>query len=322
MSEFFEDTIDVVIDPDAPKKKGTYEKGKSYISYSQYATWSKCPASWKFDKIEKLGKFEGSIATVFGTAIHEAIQDFLNILYTKGAPAADNFDYLGVFRKVFIREIGDEMKKGRTFHQDETKEHILNGKEILLEILSPKNRVKHFPTKGMKLLGIETELNEEVKNNVKIIAFLDIVLYDEENRKIKIIDLKTSTNGWNKYQIADLVKMDQLLFYKKFYSKKYGTPVSDIDVSFIILKRKAYEGSFSQSKIQVVKPAVGKLSLLESNARLMEFVDGCFDDEGKKKIDGFYPKVPGRNSKNCRYCPFKGMLRKDGTIVCDGKSDK
>ncbi len=322
MSEFFEDNTDSPIDPDAPLKKGTYEKGKSYVSYSQYATWSKCPASWKYDKIEKLGKFQGSIATVFGTAVHEAIQSYLSILYKDGAPAADNFNYLEVFKKTFIREIDSEMKKGTEFKADETREHITHGKEILNELLVSKNRSKYFSTKGVKLLGIETELNEEIKNNVKIISFLDIVLYDEVSKKIKIIDLKTSTNGWNKYQIADVVKMDQLFFYKQFYAKKYGTQMSDIDVLFIILKRKGYEGaSFPQSKIQVVKPVIGRFALVESKERLMSFVNACFDDEGKKRIDGVYPRVPGKNSKHCKYCPFKGMIRQDGTIVCNGKAD-
>lgn len=323
MSEFIDfDSVEQVVDADFPQKKGTYEKGKSYISYSQYQTWSKCPASWKYDKIEKLGKFKGSISTVFGTAVHEAIQTFLKILFNSGAPVADNFDYLDVFKKTFLREIEAEMKKGTEFNSLETKEHILNGKEILTELLSPKNRIKYFPTKGYKLIGIETELNETIKNNVKLIAFLDLVFHDVENDKYKIIDLKTSTSGWNKYQIADLIKMDQLYFYKDFYSKKFEIPVSKIDVLFIILKRKGYEGAmFPQSKVQVVKPAISKMSLLESRERLMEFVNACFDDDGKKKVNGVFPRVPGKGNKHCKYCPFKGMLRADGTVVCDGKAD-
>lgn len=309
-------------DQDLPQKKGTYEKGKSYVSHSQYVTWSKCPASWKFDKIEKLGKFKGSIATVFGTSVHEAIQMFLKKLFEEGTIAADNFDYLEVFKNTFIREIDSEMKKGTEFNSLETKEHIINGKEILNELLSSKNRIRYFPTKNTKLVGIETELNETIKNNVKFIGFMDLVFYDELSDKYKIVDLKTSTNGWNKYQIADLTKLDQLFFYKDFYSKKFNVPVSKIDVVFIILKRKTYEGAtFPQSKIQVVKPAISKMSLIESRERLMEFVNACFDDEGKKNVNGKFPKIPGKNSKHCKYCPFKGMVRPDGSIVCDGKAD-
>ena len=43
---------------------------------------------------------------------------------------------------------------------------------------------------------------------------------DEISGKIKIIDIKTSSRAWNKYQKANEVKNDQLLLYKEYYSKK------------------------------------------------------------------------------------------------------
>jgi hypothetical protein len=45
----------------------------------------------------------------------------------------------------------------------------------------------------------------------------------------------------------------------------------------------------------------------------MEFIDTVFDDEGKYR-DINYPKVPGPNKKNCKFCEF---LQRG---LCDGKA--
>ena len=140
MSELTENVIDIPVD----KKKGTYEEGKGYISYSQYAQWSKCPASWKFDKIDKLGKFDGSVSTIFGTAIHEAIQDYLTIYFGKGSIEAEQFDYLSKFKSTFISEFKKETARGSIITLEDCKEHIEDGKEILEYVLSRKVRDKHF----------------------------------------------------------------------------------------------------------------------------------------------------------------------------------
>jgi hypothetical protein len=43
----------------------------------------------------------------------------------------------------------------------------------------------------------------------------------------------------------------------------------------------------------------------------MEFIDTVFDDSGNYN-DIPYPKVPGNNKKNCKWCQFLGKH-------CDGK---
>ena len=43
------------------------------ISYSQFAMWDKCPYTWKLNYVKQT--FKGNIYTLFGSAIHETIQN-------------------------------------------------------------------------------------------------------------------------------------------------------------------------------------------------------------------------------------------------------
>jgi hypothetical protein len=46
----------------------------------------------------------------------------------------------------------------------------------------------------------------------------------------------------------------------------------------------------------------------------MEFINTVFNDDGTFK-DIQFPKVPGQNKKNCKWCEFLGKH-------CDGKATK
>ena len=68
------------------------------------------------------------------------------------------------------------------------------------------------------MVGIEVPINYDLPNDVKFIGYIDVLLYNTVTQKYKIIDIKTSTMGWNKYQKCfDKNKTDQLLLYKQFY---------------------------------------------------------------------------------------------------------
>ena len=41
----------------------------------------KCPKQWKLSYIDKLAPFTHSIATCFGTAFHETLQEYLTVYY-------------------------------------------------------------------------------------------------------------------------------------------------------------------------------------------------------------------------------------------------
>ena len=138
------------------------------------------------------------------------------------------------------------------------------------------------------------------------------------------MDIKTSTRGWNKYQKEDLLKLDQVLLYKKFYSDRFEVKLSDIEVQFFILKRQLFEDAqYEQTPLQIVQPLNRKIDVEESYERLKEFVTSAFDVNGNRDGTKDFPKNPEKANKNCKYCKFATMLDKNGDAVCDkGKKKK
>ena len=52
---------------------------------------------------------------------------------------------------------------------------------------------------------------------MNFVGFIDLVMKDTRNGRFKVIDIKTSTKGWNKYVKQDKIKSDQILLYKKVF---------------------------------------------------------------------------------------------------------
>ena len=62
------------------------------ISYSQISMFSTCPHRWKLNYIDKLRVSESNIYLVFGTAMHEVIQTYLEVMYLDSVKNADLLD--------------------------------------------------------------------------------------------------------------------------------------------------------------------------------------------------------------------------------------
>ena len=293
---------------------------KKRVSYSQYSSWVTCGHRWKLDYALGLRKFDASINTCFGTAIHVALQTYLQTLYTISVDEADKMDLYKLFKVEFEKELnkpGNDGKPLLKYTDDEYTEFVYDGEDIIKTFIDTSTRIKHFPSKKYEFIGIEVPLEADIKNNLEFIAYLDLILKDKTTGVYKIIDFKTSTMGWNQYQKADQTKLEQLLLYKTFYSNILQVPLDKIEVEFFILKRKLYENvAFPQSRIQQLKPTQNKPIITKTINNFIEFVDTCFTDTGDYKMDGIYYKNPGKAKKNCKYCPHYK------TENCDGKEEK
>ena len=73
------------------KIKTDKREDQKTISYSQYSVFSQCKYRWYLTYAKKMLPFSSSINTVFGTAIHETIQEYLIILFEQGIKTSDNF---------------------------------------------------------------------------------------------------------------------------------------------------------------------------------------------------------------------------------------
>jgi hypothetical protein len=284
------------------------------VSFSQYGMWSSCPQQYKLNYIDKLGESSSNIHTIFGSAMHETIQHYLSVMYGVSKKQADeiNVDKLLLerMRENYKGEV-EKMSEGTPCSQEELEEFFGDGRRILEWFM--KHIGKFYSKSGYELVGIEIALNKEIKKGVHFIGFIDIVLRDIAENTIVIIDLKTSTMGWNQYQKADKLKNSQILLYKKYYSELFNIPLTKIRVEFQIMRRKLPEDSpYPVPRISKHIPPNGAPSVNKVYDEFMQFIDTVFDDEGNyRDID--YPKVPGNAKKNCKWCEFsvRGL--------CDGK---
>lgn len=288
------------------------ENKKKRVSFSQYATFLKCPHKWKLDYIDGLRERDDSLNTTFGTAIHHAFQTYLTVLYNDSVNAAESLDV----KKLFQDKFSEEVLKVKEYSEEEYTDFIFDGHDIIDVFLKSSNRIKYFPHGDYDLIGIEIPLEIPIKNNVDFVGFIDLVLKEKNEERYRIIDFKTSTQGWNKYQKEDESKYSQLHLYKSVYSKKFNVPLNAIDVEFFIVKRKLLEGvSFPQSRIQIFKPSSSSPVIKESINNFIQFLDHGFKQDGSYNTDNSYPKIPGDRKKNCKYCTHYKKR-------CDAKADK
>lgn len=301
------------------KKQVKEKKFGRYVSFSQYSMYYKCPRSWKLAYIDNLRKKESNIHLVFGTSMHEVIQDYLEMMYNQPQLDVDSIDWKAKLLQT-MNTIADEERNlidgKRCMTDDEFNEFVEDGNQLLDYFLDDEVRRKYFSKTRHTLTGIETSIDLEVRKNVGYIGFLDVVLFDKINQKYKIIDLKTSTRGWNKWQKADESKTHQLLLYKVFYAKEFGVPLDKIDVEFIILKRKHDpDDPWSGDRVQRFVPPHGNMSSKQAWSSFNNFLNESFTKGGEYDMDNPFPKTPGKAKKNCRWCEFS---KKSGG-PCDGK---
>ena len=279
------------------------------VSYSQFSMYSQCPKHWELAYAKNLRTFSQSIHTIFGTAMHETLQNYLTVMYDESVKKADEIDinkYLKDQMFTLYKEAVDKM--GDHFsNKFELGEFYEDGVAILDWF--KKKRGQYFSRKNEELIGIEVPIYHPVEQDnkkVMMLGYLDIVIRDKRDNKITIIDIKTSTMGWNKYQKADKTKTSQLVLYKKYFAEQYGYDVENIDVKYMIVKRKLIEGAmFPQKRITEFSPASGKPTRNKLATEIKGFVDSSFNKDGSFNLNRNFPAIAGKNNKHCKWCEFK-----------------
>lgn len=293
--------------------------GKKYISYSQYSTFQKCPLQWKLKNIDKIKEYEPSIHAVFGTAMHNVVQKWLTVLFTETVKKSEEMDFSSMlFEELKKAYSEDKEKSGKDFStKEELTEFYLDGLEILNFLR--KKRLKYFDRKNQELIGIEVPLllaPVSDNPNVMLNGFLDIVLKDKRVKnkftqefnepKYYIRDFKTSKTGWKDWDKKDATKTDQLLLYKIYFAQQYTIPIDQIEVEFVILKRKIDPDSmYPQKRVQIFKPSQGSVSYKKTLRNFESFITQCFTKDGQFNTEAEYHAVSGNRGFNCTFCEFK-----------------
>ena len=275
------------------------------VSYSQFSMWASCPHKWYLTYVENKQPYQASIHTVFGTAFHETIQEYITVMYNESGASADRMDLIGLFQTKFSEVYAKEYKAaGSHFTNAEEMGNFFEDATAILNFIK-KNRNKLFTIRKMRLLGIEIPLLLSVANNVFLKGFIDFVLYDEELDKVYIYDIKTSTRGWGDREKKDDSKIAQILLYKEYFSKQFGFDVEKIEVEYFIVKRKIWEQSeYPTPRTQSFKPASGKNKRKQAVENFHSFIKDCFDGVGKPQLKSYLKNV---GESSCKWCPYKDL---------------
>ena len=274
------------------------------ISHSQFSLYKQCPQSWALRYRDGYKMDEQSIHFIFGTALHETLQHYLDVMYNFSIVKADKIDLNEHFKTGLMKEYQSAYKKNNNLHfssADELREFYEDGISIL--DFFKKKRGSYFNKRGWYLVGCEVPITLTPNKrypNVIYQGYLDVVLYNENTKSFKIIDIKTSTRGWNDKTKKDESKQFQLILYKKFFAEQFNIPIDKISIEFFIVKRKIWEQSdYPVSRIQTYVPASGKVKLNKVDKELNEFIEAAFTKEGYSNKEH-----PYTINDNCKYCTF------------------
>jgi hypothetical protein len=281
------------------------------ISYTQLSAWTECPHRWKEMYIDKV-KTPPNIYFSFGTAMHETLQEYMELMYNKGQQHADEFDAHADFTERFMNEYkADTEKLGEQVTTQKILIEFMNDGLNIIDFFL-RHRQEHFQKHGWKLLGIEMPIlvaPHEDYPNVKMMGKLDLVMFDETLHRVVIWDIKTSTRGWMKHDKENKAKTSQMVIYKKYFAEQYNVPVESIDVRYFIVKRKIPENPrypIMKSRIQKFEPSSGKTTQNKLGKDIKSFIEDVFIDGSHMydtdNIDKILAETDKCSSKWCQTC--------------------
>ena len=274
-----------------------------HISYSSISTFNKCPKLWEMQYLRGEIPFKQNIYTCFGTAMHETVQTWLEIMYHDKVKNAKELDKHKLLYENMIKSYKQGKAQNGHEHfstQDELTKFWIEGKHIL-DFLE-KKRGGYFSTKNMQLAGIETLLYQEIRPGVMFKGLVDLVFYHPNTDRWTIMDIKTSTAGWRDAQKKNPNLTAQVILYREFFAKQFGIDKDKIDVEFFILKRRVpadAEFASMQKRVQQFRPSSGPRKTKEIINSMNKMVSEVLDEDGNFIDKDYKCTNPFGKCENC-----------------------
>lgn len=284
------------------------EKYDTHISYSQVRTFQECPLSWQKDYVHNLAPPGDTVHTIGGTAFHETLQRFIQILYESGKGEAEALD----LKQDFKRRLKAEYDAVRTSEEwqdypeeptdvPELAEYCRGTWPVFDEW---RDRYGFLLEPGdTELVGIEEEVDTELRHGIGFIGYLDVVLKVQGEDQYVVIDLKTSTSGWDKWSKEDPLKTNQLAAYKALWADKMGVAMGDVKPRFIICQREM--GEYDDRRIESFIPPSGEDKRDQFRGWVDEMLDTAFTGGGEYVEDPLEKKP---KKFQCSFCPFSDQF--------------
>lgn len=264
------------------KIKQSPSKNK-HISYSSLSTYNKCPKKWELMYLRNQIPFTQNIYTCFGTAMHETLQEYLEVLYHDKVKTANELNINQILYDNMIKSY----KSGKAINghehfssAEQLQEFWLDGKHILEFI--KKKRAAYFSTKTAKLAGIETLLYHQIRPGVMFKGLVDLIFYHPNTDRWTVMDIKTSTRGWNDNYKKNPNLTAQVILYREFFAKQFNIDSSKIDVEFFIVKRRVpAEAEFAsqQRRVQEFTPSSGPRKTKQVIESMNKFINDVLDKD-------------------------------------------
>ena len=281
----------------------------THVSYSSISTYNKCPKLWDLQYRKKVIPFTQNIYTTFGTAFHETLQTWLEVLYHNSVKEANDID----INKLLYDNMIKAYKSGKAVNghehystADELNQFWLDGKHILEFI--KKKRGSYFGTKNMMLAGVETLLYQELKPGVVFKGLVDLVFYHPKTDEWTVMDIKTSTSGWRDNQKKNPNLTAQVVLYKEFFAKQFGIDRDKVNVEFFIVKRRVPKDAMyasMQRRVQEFSPNAGPRKTKQVIESMNNFLDNVLDSNGKFIEKDHQCRSPLGKCDNCMQ--FSGL---------------
>lgn len=275
----------------------------THISYSSLSTYQKCPKLWELQYLRGAVPFKQNIYTCFGTAMHETIQTWLEVMYHDKVKTANdmNLDQLLYDNMIKAYKSGKAQNGHEHFSsQEELTQFWIEGKHILNFL--KKKRSSYFSTKTMMLAGVETLLYQELRPGVVFKGLVDLVFYHPNNDTWTIMDIKTSTSGWRENQKKNPNLTAQVVLYKEFFAKQFGIEKDKIDVEYFIVKRRVpAEAEFAsmQRRVQEFRPNAGPRKTKQIIEGMNKFISEVLDENGQYIDQEYKCNSPMGVCSNC-----------------------
>lgn len=253
-------------------------KTRKRISYSEAVLWGNCPWAHKLKYIDKLNIRSESIFTVFGGAIHHALEYHLNDSVE---------DKIKAFNEEYDKNLA-ETRKDVEISDKDVEIFRAQGLMLLEHILSAmKEKFGEFEIIGSEAL-LEYPIEDFKKDVINFKGYIDLVIMTPDEH-IHIIDFKTSTWGWDSRKKAHAITNYQLALYKHFFAKIHEVAPEKISCHFILLKRTA-----KKDPIEVVTITSGKVKIQNAVEWLVN------------AVTNIYNHVFIKNRANCNRCEYQG----------------
>lgn len=266
-------------------KKVDYSKSRNVISHSQLTKYEDCARQWKLAYIDKEKRYQPSVYSILGTALHEAHQ----LHSTKALAYSDIQKYLYYELKRQKSDLSDQDYK--------------KAKHWSLKILNNTDFAAP-PTKNVELHNVERALHLPILDgyDVWFVGFIDEEWINQKGQ-ILLSDMKFTHKGWTKWTRQDPLKVGQLQLYKWAYHKITGVPLKDIKIVYDIFQFEFHDWEFNDKHRRPFRPKDTNAACKIMWEQLEQMVVECFNPDGTYRTNREYDQQPFKKI-TCKWCDY------------------